>query len=203
VLQLHAEIADEISKNCRPRFYKKVFCIVCCCCPRISLQLRDDGTLCIFDNDDMLSKFYRCVRLRVHVCNYAEHLMDAVSIGVVSESHAARVRICSPCFACPSSIASWSKRSRRREIFDVKLTFVRMQNRLFPFYAHVYCFKQADRSSFSLLYVNRAIADPLAPWCSTLCVYSVAPGSLLEEPYCVHETPVPHVVQIMSICWVV
>jgi hypothetical protein len=114
----------------------------------------------------------------------------------------ARVRICSPCFACPSSIASWSKRARRRGIFDVKLTFVRMQNRLFPFDAHVYSFKQADCSSFSLLYVRRAIADLLAPWWSTLCVYSVAPGSSMEEPYCVHETPVPHVVQIMCICWV-
>jgi hypothetical protein len=91
--------------------------------------------------------FYRCVRLRVHVCNYAEHLTDAVSIGVVSESHAAWFRICSPCFACPSSIASWSKRARRHEIFDVKLTFVRMQSRRFPFDAQVYSFKQGDRRS--------------------------------------------------------
>jgi hypothetical protein len=129
--------------------------------------------------------------------------MNAVSIGDVSESHAARVCICSPCFACPSSIESWSKRARRREIFDVKLTLVRMQHRLFPFYAHVYSFKQADRSSFSLFYVRWVFADPLAPWWSTLCAYSVAPGSSMEEPYCVHETPVPHVVQIMRICWVV
>ncbi len=125
---------------------------------------------------------------------------DAVSIGVVSESHAAWFRICSPCFACPSSIASWSKRARRREIFDVTLTFVRMQNGLFPFDAQVYSFKQGDSRSFSSFDVRRAIADLLAPWWSTLCVYSVAPGSSMEEPYCVHETPVPHVVQIMCIC---
>jgi hypothetical protein len=55
------------------------------------------------------------------VCNYAEHLTDAVSIGVVSETDAAWFRFCSPCFACPSSIASLSKRARRREIFDVQL----------------------------------------------------------------------------------
>ncbi len=96
--------------------------------------------LCIFDINEMQNIFYRCVRLRVHVCNYAEHLMDAVSIGDASESHAARVRICSPCFACPSSIASWSKRARRREIFDVKLTFVRMQSDLLAFDAQVYNF---------------------------------------------------------------
>jgi hypothetical protein len=41
----------------------------------------------------MQNIFYRCVRLRVHVCNYAEHLTDAVSIGVVSESHAVLFRI--------------------------------------------------------------------------------------------------------------
>jgi hypothetical protein len=99
------------------------------------------------------------VRLRVHVCYYAEHLTDAVSIGVVSESHAAWFRICSPCFACPSSIASWSKRARRQKILDVKLTFARMQNRLFPFDAQEYSFKQGDRRSFSSCYVRRAIAD--------------------------------------------
>jgi hypothetical protein len=82
-------------------------------------------------------------------------------------------------FACPSSIASWSKRARRRGIFDVKLTFVRMQSRLLAFDAQVYNFKQGDRRSFSSFYVRRAIADSLAPWWSTHCVYSVAPLSFL------------------------
>jgi hypothetical protein len=61
-----------------------------------------DGTLCIFDIGEMQYTFYGCVRLRVHVCNYAQNLTDAVRIGVVSESHATWFRICSPCFACPS-----------------------------------------------------------------------------------------------------
>jgi hypothetical protein len=49
---------------------------------------------------------------------------------------------------------------RVRGIFDVKLTFVRMQNRLFPFDAQVYNFKQGDRRSLSSFYVRGAIADP-------------------------------------------
>jgi hypothetical protein len=35
VLELQAEIADAIAKICRPRLYKEVLCIGCCCCPRI------------------------------------------------------------------------------------------------------------------------------------------------------------------------
>jgi hypothetical protein len=121
VLELQAEVADAIANNSRPRFYMEVLCIGCCCGPRSWLQLGVDCCLCIFDIDEMQDIFYRCLRLRVHVCNYAEHLTDAVSIGVVSETHAAWFRFCSPCFACPSSIASSSKRARRREIFDVQL----------------------------------------------------------------------------------
>jgi hypothetical protein len=35
LLELQAEIADAIAKNCRPRLYKEVLCIGCCCGPRI------------------------------------------------------------------------------------------------------------------------------------------------------------------------
>jgi hypothetical protein len=58
-----------------------------------------------------------------------------------------------------------------------------MQNRRIPF----------DRRSFCSIYVRRAIADPRIPWSSTHYVYSVAPGSSMEEPDGVAETPVGHV----------
>jgi hypothetical protein len=35
IVSCKAEIEDAIAKNCRPRLYKEVLCVGCCCCPSI------------------------------------------------------------------------------------------------------------------------------------------------------------------------